>query len=461
MPLRPAVSTLPDVATLADGTSFFLALARRGYGEGGGAGYDRDSRGRGGGWEHDRGGGWRGYGGGHANDDGRGRRDDFRHGYSGGGYVDPRYDDGPGPGRGRGGGRDGHYGGGGNYGGRGAPPQRHAAQYDDVSDDGLPTHDYSEYRRLKREKIMRRHNMWADSGSEDYEPERAKVGARGGAAGPSNGHRGGKGRAPAHSASSGDNSEESSGYDSESSEDSYERRRRRRRDERRRRERRDREHRRRRKRRRSPTPGSSSDSGSRSASEREAADRARGEVDAAAGGGAAGASMAPPPTVDVAVADVAAGAIAPAAAAVADGGSSSDDDMIGPRPAAADDVALPAAAAADAGKMDYGGHLLAGEGTAMAAYVQSGERIPRRGEIGLTANEIQSYEDEGYVMSGSRHARMNAVRLRKENQVYSAEEQRALALINFEEKAKREAKVLEDLKKLVDRTVGGPGGAGP
>ena len=97
----------------------------------------------------------------------------------------------------------------------------------------------------------------------------------------------------------------------------------------------------------------------------------------------------------------------------------------------------------------------------MAAYVQSGERIPRRGEIGLTANEIQSYEDEGYVMSGSRHARMNAVRLRKENQVYSAEEQRALALINFEEKAKREAKVLEDLKKLVDRTVGGPGGAGP
>ena len=90
--------------------------------------------------------------------------------------------------------------------------------------------------------------------------------------------------------------------------------------------------------------------------------------------------------------------------------------------------------------------------------VQSGERIPRRGEIGLTANEIKDYEDVGYVMSGSRHQRMNAVRIRKENQVYSAEEQRALALINFEEKQKREAKVLEDLKRLVDRTMPGAGG---
>ena len=29
-------------------------------------------------------------------------------------------------------------------------------------------------------------------------------------------------------------------------------------------------------------------------------------------------------------------------------------------------------------------------------------------------------------MSGSRHKRMNAVRIRKENQIYSAEEKRAL-----------------------------------
>ncbi|CAG8533944.1 6381_t:CDS:2, partial [Racocetra fulgida] len=51
------------------------------------------------------------------------------------------------------------------------------------------------------------------------------------------------------------------------------------------------------------------------------------------------------------------------------------------------------------GERDYGGALLAGEGSAMAAYVQEGKRIPRRGEIGLTSDEIQSFEDVGYVMS--------------------------------------------------------------
>ena len=39
----------------------------------------------------------------------------------------------------------------------------------------------------------------------------------------------------------------------------------------------------------------------------------------------------------------------------------------------------------------------------MAAYVESGKRIPRRGEIGLTSNEIATFEDAGYVMSGSRY----------------------------------------------------------
>jgi hypothetical protein len=33
-----------------------------------------------------------------------------------------------------------------------------------------------------------------------------------------------------------------------------------------------------------------------------------------------------------------------------------------------------------------------------------------------------------WVMSGSRHRRMEAVRLRKENQIYSADEKRALAM---------------------------------
>lgn len=48
----------------------------------------------------------------------------------------------------------------------------------------------------------------------------------------------------------------------------------------------------------------------------------------------------------------------------------------------------------------------------MAAFAADGQRIPRRGEIGLTSEEIDKYEASGYVMSGSRHRRMNAVRMR-------------------------------------------------
>ena len=51
---------------------------------------------------------------------------------------------------------------------------------------------------------------------------------------------------------------------------------------------------------------------------------------------------------------------------------------------------------------DFGKALLPGEGAAMAAYVAEGKRIPRRGEIGLTSEEIAAYESVGYVMSGSR-----------------------------------------------------------
>jgi len=51
---------------------------------------------------------------------------------------------------------------------------------------------------------------------------------------------------------------------------------------------------------------------------------------------------------------------------------------------------------------DFGHALLPGEGSAMAAYVAEGKRIPRRGEIGLTSDEIANFESVGYVMSGSR-----------------------------------------------------------
>ncbi|KAI9019050.1 DUF926-domain-containing protein [Hyaloraphidium curvatum] len=119
--------------------------------------------------------------------------------------------------------------------------------------------------------------------------------------------------------------------------------------------------------------------------------------------------------------------------------------VIGPMPLPVKDIQLDERA--------YGGALLAGEGSAMAAYVQSGKRIPRRGEIGLTSEEIENYEKVGYVMSGSRHRRMNAVRVRKENQVISAEEKRAMLLFNQEEKLKKETKIISEFRDLVQQKL--------
>lgn len=143
----------------------------------------------------------------------------------------------------------------------------------------------------------------------------------------------------------------------------------------------------------------------------------------------------------------------------------------------------------------FGHALLPGEGAAMAEYVKAGKRIPRRGEIGLTSNEIADFEKSGYVMSGSRclifeniyylcfynyifdqytvphdyilprlyliathsyrHRRMEAVRLRKENQIYSADEKRALASFNQEERRKRESKILSSFREMVYRKTKG------
>ena len=103
---------------------------------------------------------------------------------------------------------------------------------------------------------------------------------------------------------------------------------------------------------------------------------------------------------------------------------------------------------------DLGSQLLKGEGEAMAAYIADGKRIPRRGEIGLTSDEITRYEDEGWVMSGSRHRRMEAVRLRKENQIYSADEKRALAMFSKEEREKRENKILGQFRGLINEKLG-------
>lgn len=99
--------------------------------------------------------------------------------------------------------------------------------------------------------------------------------------------------------------------------------------------------------------------------------------------------------------------------------------------------------------MDFGKALLPGEGAAMAKYVEEGLRIPRRGEIGLTSDEIEKFEDAGFVMSGSRHRRMEAVRLRKENQIYSADEKRALAKFNHEVRSKREDQLMTQFRELI------------
>ena len=82
----------------------------------------------------------------------------------------------------------------------------------------------------------------------------------------------------------------------------------------------------------------------------------------------------------------------------------------------------------------------------MAAFVQNNLRVPRRGEIGIDSDNIARLEQEGYVMSGSRHAKMNAVRLRKENQVYTMEEKRSMAIIALEEKQRKEAEVVNEFR---------------
>uniref|UniRef100_K1QXD1 NF-kappa-B-activating protein C-terminal domain-containing protein n=1 Tax=Magallana gigas TaxID=29159 RepID=K1QXD1_MAGGI len=120
--------------------------------------------------------------------------------------------------------------------------------------------------------------------------------------------------------------------------------------------------------------------------------------------------------------------------------SEDEDEEVGPQPYQPENTV---------NRMDYGKALLPGEGAAMAAYIAEGKRIPRRGEIGLTSEEIDGFEQSGYVMSGSRHRRMEAVRLRKENQIYSADEKRALANFNHEERSKREKKILTQMKEMI------------
>lgn len=143
------------------------------------------------------------------------------------------------------------------------------------------------------------------------------------------------------------------------------------------------------------------------------------------------------------------------------GESDSDDDDVGPQPM----VRVNAGKKVD--EREYGGALLRGEGSAMAAFLRGGDteaRIPRRGEIGLTPEEIAGFESAGYVMSGSRHRRMNAVRMRKENQVISAEEKRGILKLQKEERERKEALIRDEFRELLNdklKTSAAGGGSGP
>ncbi|KAK4685393.1 NF-kappa-B-activating protein, partial [Tremellales sp. Uapishka_1] len=121
-----------------------------------------------------------------------------------------------------------------------------------------------------------------------------------------------------------------------------------------------------------------------------------------------------------------------------------EDDEVGPN--------LPTGLLGKDGKIDKSAfaHMRPGEGEAMAAYAASGQRIPRRGEIGMEAEDIEQFEASGYVMSGSRHQRMNAVRMRKENQVINAEEKRAILNLQKEEKMKKEGMIISQFKEMMD-----------
>lgn len=48
---------------------------------------------------------------------------------------------------------------------------------------------------------------------------------------------------------------------------------------------------------------------------------------------------------------------------------------------------------------------------------------------------------------------MEAVRMRKENQIYSADEKRALAQFNHAERTKRENKILTQFKEIVHKKL--------
>lgn len=95
--------------------------------------------------------------------------------------------------------------------------------------------------------------------------------------------------------------------------------------------------------------------------------------------------------------------------------------------------------------------FFSGEAEGMVAYAREGKRIPRRGEIGLSAEDIDKLEKVGYVMSGNRNKRMNAVRLKKESQVINLEQDRKAALEKLEQKVLHEHEQLAEFREILNK----------
>lgn len=74
---------------------------------------------------------------------------------------------------------------------------------------------------------------------------------------------------------------------------------------------------------------------------------------------------------------------------------------------------------------------------------------------GSCARALTAPADADVPLFPHRHRRMEAVRLRKENQIYSADEKRALASFNQEERRKRENKILASFREMVYRKTKG------
>ena len=104
-------------------------------------------------------------------------------------------------------------------------------------------------------------------------------------------------------------------------------------------------------------------------------------------------------------------------------------------------------------KAHHGQNLLPGEGAAIAAFVEKGERIPRRGEVGLEPHQITQFENAGFVMSGSRHATMDAIRRRKESQIIGAEQAKVNELIRLQEKSKKQEAFLESMSEIATKAL--------